>query len=279
MRLKFAIIGPSGCGKTVLANLLGGENENTGGRLPTRPTNSLRIVEYSLPNVELRKHTAEVDVQLWEIGGNPRLRAIWPAVQNNLDGVILLYDVNNEAHIREASNLHMNFVTHSNSNISPTQCMLVGNVFRGQRDSGPQKIIGVGPKVRHIAVNLDDDSNQLREEFKNFLTGVAQIIYDKEKAILMTKFRENPQERLLSRKLSKKELRDMKKSVKNSPKNSSGFENHMSQSPKINRSKRRIAGNVRRDSAFNFEMIDGDETDSNTYVTGHNNFGSRNERN
>lgn len=42
------------------------------GRPPYRPTNSVRIVEFSIPNIDIRKYSTEVDVQIWEIGGNPR---------------------------------------------------------------------------------------------------------------------------------------------------------------------------------------------------------------
>lgn len=61
-------------GKTLIANILGNEMsmDSSIGRPPYRPTNSVRIVEFSIPNVEMRKFSAEVDVQIWEIGGNPR---------------------------------------------------------------------------------------------------------------------------------------------------------------------------------------------------------------
>lgn len=153
--------------------------DNSIGRPPYRPTNSVRIVEFSMPSVDLRKYSSEVDVQIWEIGGNPRLKSIWPGVQINMDGIILVYDTNNELHVRDMSALHMHFVTHSSLN--PAQCLIIGNQFRGQREVGPAKIVGVGPRVRHFAVNVDDDPNYLREEFRHYLTGVAQVATDQEK--------------------------------------------------------------------------------------------------
>ena len=103
-------------------------------------------------------------------------------MQNNLDGVILVYDVNNDSHIRDSSAFYMHFVTHAPSNLTIAQCFIVGNIFRGQRETGVQKIVGIGQRVRHIAVNLDDDASYLREEFRHFVASVAQVIYDKEKA-------------------------------------------------------------------------------------------------
>jgi len=115
-----------------------------------------------------------------------RLKSIWPGVQMNLDGVVLIYDVNNESQIREISAYHMHFVTHSLSRLAPSQCLIIGNIFRGMRELPPQKIVGVGPRVRHVTVNVEDDTNYLKDEFKHFLTGVAQIIFDREKANLIT---------------------------------------------------------------------------------------------
>ncbi len=108
-----------------------------------------------------------------------RLKSIWPGVQSNLDGIILVYDTNNELHVRDMSALHMHFVTHSN--LAPAQCLIIGNQFRGNRELGPAKIVGVGPRVRHFVVNVDDDPNYLRDEFKHYLTGVAQFTLDQEK--------------------------------------------------------------------------------------------------
>jgi hypothetical protein len=111
-----------------------------------------------------------------------RLKSIHPGVQANLDGVILMYDVTKEAQIREASAYHMHFVTHSPSGLIPSQCLILGNKFRGAAEMGPQKIVGVPPKARHIALNIEDDPNRLREEVKSFISAVAQIVIDQEKA-------------------------------------------------------------------------------------------------
>jgi len=61
-------------GKTTVANILGNEgvSDNSGNKPPYRQTQSVRIIEFTMNNVELRKYNAEVEVQLWEVGGNPR---------------------------------------------------------------------------------------------------------------------------------------------------------------------------------------------------------------
>ncbi|CAG7723948.1 unnamed protein product [Allacma fusca] len=178
MKLKLGVIGPTGSGKTTLCNLLGndgfGDTANT--HLPYRPTHSIRITEFPVQNIEGLNYRLEVDCQLWEIGGSPKLKPLWTAVQNNMDGAIVLYDVNNDSHVRDAGAFFMHFVTHAP----------IGNVFRGQKETGVQKIVGIGQRVRHIAVNLDDDAAYLREEFRHFVGGVAQVLLEREKVVMFT---------------------------------------------------------------------------------------------
>jgi len=93
-----------------------------------------------------------------------------------------MYDVSKDTQIRESSAYYMNFVTHSPSGLNPNQCLILGNKFRGAAEIGTQKIVGVPPKARHIALNIEDDPNRLREEVKSFISAVAQIVIDQEKA-------------------------------------------------------------------------------------------------
>ena len=122
-----------------------------------------------------------MDIQLWEVGGNPKLKSIWPAVQHDLDGVIIVYNVHNESHIKDSSALHMHFVTHSPDGMS--HCLLVGNVFKGMRDIGPQRILGVQKRSPHFAVNIEDDAKTkvIMEEFTQFVSTVAQTVHEREK--------------------------------------------------------------------------------------------------
>jgi hypothetical protein len=103
-------------------------------------------------------------------------------VQKEADGILILYNTNSESDIKDASALHMHFLTHSNSGLSPAHCFIVGNNFRGMRERDPQKILGVSQKVRHITLNVEDDVNYLREEFNNFVSGIAQLVQEREKS-------------------------------------------------------------------------------------------------
>lgn len=110
-----------------------------------------------------------------------RLKSIWPGVQSNLDGIILVYDTNNELHVRDMSALHMHFVTHSN--LAPSQCLIIGNQFRGNRELGPAKIVGVGPRVRHFVVNVDGTIHYIC--VPNSCFNYLQIIFQKVNLVLI----------------------------------------------------------------------------------------------
>jgi hypothetical protein len=97
-----------------------------------------------------------------------------------------MYDVSKEIQIREASAFYMNFVTHSPSNLPPPHCLLIGNKFRGSAEHGPQRVIGIPPRSHHIALNIEDDPQRLREEVKILVSRVAQYTIDQEKANIIT---------------------------------------------------------------------------------------------
>jgi len=182
MKLKIALVGPAGCGKTFAANILASHEGSTvdGVKPPYRPTHSVRIVEFNLDSLQLGKYSLEVGIQLWEVGDNPAIKGIYPAVQYGLDGVIVMYDVGKEASVREASSFFMNFVTHAPTGLAPNQALLIGNKFRGSAEHGPQRVVGVPPRMQHIAINIEDDPQRLREEVNTFVARVAQLAMDQQ---------------------------------------------------------------------------------------------------
>ncbi|XP_021960576.1 intraflagellar transport protein 22 homolog [Folsomia candida] len=199
MKLKIGIVGSSGCGKSFVANILGAEGGVEGNKPPYRPTHSVRIIEFTCSSLPLHKYTLDVDVQLWEVGGDPSTKMVWPGVQWGLDGVIVLYDVGKEASVREASTYYMSWVTHSPTGLTPAQCILIGNKFRGSAEHGPQRVVGVPPRSHHVAVNIEDDPTRLRDEVKTFIARVAQQVIDLEKANLITP---DPSKTMISRKFT-----------------------------------------------------------------------------
>jgi hypothetical protein len=61
-------------GKTTVSNLIGNDNiaDNSSVRPPYHPTHSVRIVEYPLKVSDTRQYNMDVEVQLWEVGGDPK---------------------------------------------------------------------------------------------------------------------------------------------------------------------------------------------------------------
>ncbi len=116
-----------------------------------------------------------------------RIKSIWSGVQWGCDGVIVLYDVSKESSIREASAYFMQWLTHSPTGLNPTQqSMIIGNKFRGSAEQQQQRVVGVPNRIQHIAVNIEDDPQRLREEVKTFIARIAQFTIDNEKATVIT---------------------------------------------------------------------------------------------
>lgn len=101
-KIKLLVVGPTKSGKTTITNFLCGTRET-----PTSKyyeTNPLRIVEteIELDSTSLTDRrvvfsggdakTKRVVVQIWDLSGNSKHQAGWPAVANRADGIIFVFN-------------------------------------------------------------------------------------------------------------------------------------------------------------------------------------------
>jgi GTPase SAR1 family protein len=83
VRLKILFVGPSKAGKSSIASFIAGFQDGvTPSGTPT-PTVGVRILE-------LERHG--MPIELWDVSGDQRYEATWPACQQDAAGIVLLYD-------------------------------------------------------------------------------------------------------------------------------------------------------------------------------------------
>jgi Rab-like protein 5 len=177
LKLKVLLVGPEKCGKSQMANFLAELTENLPGPgAPHTPTAGVRILEFDrqLGDGQSKnswERDTKVAIELWDVSGHHQYEACWPAVMKDSDAVILMYNVENQGHIREIELWYEFFI--QNAGLSDQQCV----AFAHRSDS--QKLI---PKVKNprigqvpiIGTAADDESLPIIQ--KEFDTFVQELI-------------------------------------------------------------------------------------------------------
>ncbi|XP_028513044.1 intraflagellar transport protein 22 homolog isoform X3 [Exaiptasia diaphana] len=175
-KAKILIIGPCESGKTVLANFLSDATETSGGEY--HPTQGVRILEFECNNIEVSlSRTANCEVELWDCSGDHRFSTCWPALQNDTNGVVMVYNPDQPNHDKELETWYTQFV--QEQWLRDSQCL----IFAHHKPMAPERVRTQVPqtlsKVPCVHTNLDEDPDSVREEFKNFLGQVLSNLTDK----------------------------------------------------------------------------------------------------
>nr|CCC96163.1 unnamed protein product [Trypanosoma congolense IL3000] len=111
--VKILVLGPSKSGKSTITNFLAGTRDTpTKGYHETHP---LRILEVEIALDDSRRPGRQATgvrkavVQLWDVGGNTKHQAGWPAVAVNADGIIYVYNPEIKGSEKELLLWHKNF--------------------------------------------------------------------------------------------------------------------------------------------------------------------------
>ena len=89
-RLKILLVGPTRSGKTAISNMLAEYQDNL--LLSYRPTVGCRIHEFEKEIKAKQGAGTKVMVELWDVSGDPKYEKCWPAIQQNVNGIIFVYD-------------------------------------------------------------------------------------------------------------------------------------------------------------------------------------------
>ncbi|ESO01048.1 hypothetical protein HELRODRAFT_82307, partial [Helobdella robusta] len=81
-------------GKTALSNLLS-EVTSLQQEPIYKATKGCRILEFEVPNLQVDDKVTKVDVELWDCSGDTKYSSCWPAMANNCQGILLVYDYSN----------------------------------------------------------------------------------------------------------------------------------------------------------------------------------------
>ncbi|XP_063059589.1 intraflagellar transport protein 22 homolog [Engraulis encrasicolus] len=172
-KTKVLIIGPSESGKTVLANFLSDTVETIGGNYS--PTQGVRILEFDSQKHGSGDRDSSCEVELWDCGGDFKFESCWPALMKDSNGVVIVFNADVPSHVREVETWHSTFV--ASQGLEDSQCLLLVHHKPGSgTDTSPPSLASHLSKLPLVHSNLEEDPEDVRREFGQFLTSVVKTM-------------------------------------------------------------------------------------------------------
>lgn len=217
-KLKILLIGPSKSGKSTLANFLAGTRET-----PTSvyyETTPLRILEFEssleASNLTERKvlffsggggeeKTKRIVVQLWDVGGAAKHQQCWPAIKENADGIIFVFNPEVKGAEKELGLWFKNFAVNQDEldakgnfvrRVPDKQCLIFAHhsTDPDDREDSPSVKSLTMPKgmegIEVLESSLDYRSDNFKEKFDKLVERVLLKRVDTEEEEMLQQQRE-----------------------------------------------------------------------------------------
>ena len=148
-RIKILIIGPQGSGKTTFANILGGLQEGLSEN--TRPTVGCRIVDFERDAPPQVGNFGKVNIELWDVSGDLKYEKCWAPIQQDVQGIIFVYDTSNPSSEDQLKVFVENFPKALKLKMAWCMCFL-----NSHSPDGVNAVPGVLEKLEHLQCQPDD---------------------------------------------------------------------------------------------------------------------------
>ena len=161
---KVVIAGPKGVGKSCLASALSEISSNPL-EAPGIPTAGVRILE-----IERRIGHETMYVEVWDASGDPKYESMQPAIMENANGVILVFNPNHADELDTLRDLYRKLVVENGLNSS--QCLILAHKPNGRKSGTvnlPRELI----HLHALETELDSgDQTELHDTFDRFLADI-----------------------------------------------------------------------------------------------------------
>eukprot|EP01064_Diplonema_japonicum_P013765 TRINITY_DN21315_c0_g1_i1.p1 TRINITY_DN21315_c0_g1~~TRINITY_DN21315_c0_g1_i1.p1 ORF type:complete len:212 (+),score=24.13 TRINITY_DN21315_c0_g1_i1:54-689(+) len=108
-RIKIVLLGPTKSGKTCLADYLSNFKDTPSSVY--RETVGVRILDFEPEGLNLPGRSVKIVVELWDVSGNHRYQACWPAVAAGTQGILYVYNIEQKTQLAELELWHKTFTT------------------------------------------------------------------------------------------------------------------------------------------------------------------------
>eukprot|EP01136_Pigoraptor_vietnamica_P010270 Opistho-1_new@3312 len=168
---KVLVVGPSQAGKTVISNFLADLSDSVVGDY--KPTQGVRILEFDreLPSAG-RQRSVTAQVELWDVSGDSRFEACYPAILKDAIAVVLVFDPEDKSQTAAIENWHSRFVYQTG--LKDNQCIVFAHRST-QSGSGKVKLSKNMQKIPVFMTNVESTGELIKSEFTNLLANVHGI--------------------------------------------------------------------------------------------------------
>jgi len=176
IKTKILIVGPCQAGKSTIANFLSDATEGSQGDY--NPTQGIRILEFEVNNVLAGSRTVTAEVELWDVSGDHKYEACWPAIAKDTAGVVFVFSPDMANYDKELEEWY-DYMERT-AYIKDIQCL----IFRHHRP-GQNIVAGQSPlpssmsRLHCVDTSLDDDGSTIRESFDSYISTLLTAMADK----------------------------------------------------------------------------------------------------
>ncbi|ESO97347.1 hypothetical protein LOTGIDRAFT_231543 [Lottia gigantea] len=172
LKAKILMLGPCQSGKTVLSNFLSDSTDTSLGDY--QPTQGLRILEFEVSASEI-KAKAGMEVELWDVSGDKKFEACWPAIARDTNGVVFVYNPDQQNHDKELENWINYFTT---AGVRQDQCVIFSHA-KPNADRLRSRPTHNLRKITTVQTNLEEDADSVRQSFNKYLSTLLTALSDK----------------------------------------------------------------------------------------------------
>ncbi|KAI3374847.1 hypothetical protein L3Q82_021378, partial [Scortum barcoo] len=159
-------------GKTVLANFLSDTTENVGGEYT--PTQGVRILESESQPEGSDDHMA-CEIELWDCSGDFKFESCWPAIMEDSNGVVIIFNPDVPSQLKEIETWHSMFI--SSQGLQENQCLLIAHHKPGSGvEDGRLPLASHLSRLSLVHSNLEEEPEDVRRAFRRYLGNVVNAM-------------------------------------------------------------------------------------------------------
>lgn len=176
IKTKILIVGPCQAGKSTIANFLSDATEGSGGDY--HPTQGVRILEFEVNNCQAGTRTVTAEVELWDVSGDHKYEACWPAIAKDTAGVVFVFSPDMANYDKELEAWFTFFI--ENQGMRDVQAVIFAQ-HKGPVPVDPDRYTFATSmsKLHVVDTSLDDDGAIVKESFDGFISTLLTAMADK----------------------------------------------------------------------------------------------------